>query len=284
MDQNYYKQYEPFFGGWTITGCVGEDGLGQLFEIQREFPDQTCRCYMRAVTITEGLEELLRGYDLMRNFVGADGVVSGQEYEIHQHPDGAAWDILFRLQMPAYLPLSQLGHTLDRHEIWRLTTDICGALEMYHNGFNPGQAQPIHVSGIVHRNVSPDNIIVSDDAFLLGPPATSGQYAKAKDWGYMAPEAYRGEPYGPTVDIYALGMVLYRALNGNRLPERPASGAPLPPPRNADEHLAQVILKACACDHVDRYQNPGELRDALWVVLPAGEEKASLFGFLKRRK
>lgn len=34
----------------------------------------------------------------------------------------------------------------------------------------------------------------------------------------MAPEVYKGEEYGPSVDIYSLGIVLYRYLNNNRTP------------------------------------------------------------------
>ena len=48
-----------------------------------------------------------------------------------------------------------------------------------------------------------------------------------RDSTYMAPEVYKGEAYGSTVDIYSLGIVLYRLLNGNRTPFLPAAPAPI---------------------------------------------------------
>lgn len=100
----------------------------------------------------------------------------------------------------------------------------------------------------------------------------------------MAPEMYRGEDYDQRVDIYSLGIVLYRLRNHNRLPfidlekqlityrdkenalTRRMSGEELPAPAEAADGLAQVILKACAYRREDRYQTPEEFREALEAV------------------
>ena len=42
--------------------------------------------------------------------------------------------------------------------------------------------------------------------------------SKKGTFSYMAPEMYRGEDYDQRVDIYSLGIVLYRLRNHNRLP------------------------------------------------------------------
>ncbi len=42
--------------------------------------------------------------------------------------------------------------------------------------------------------------------------------SKKGTYSYMAPEMYRGEQYDSRVDIYALGLVLYKLMNHNRLP------------------------------------------------------------------
>lgn len=46
---------------------------------------------------------------------------------------------------------------------------------------------------------------------------------------YMAPEIYRGEGYTKNVDIYALGIMLYKLLNGGRYPFMPFAPNPLHP-------------------------------------------------------
>ena len=87
----------------------------------------------------------------------------------------------------------------------------------------------------------------------------------------MAPEMYRGEKYDSRVDIYALGLVLYKLMNHNRLPflnlekqlTRRMSGETPPAPADAGEAFGAVILKACAYEEKERYQTPQELRQAL---------------------
>ena len=114
---------------------------------------------------------------------------------------------------------------------------------------------------------------------------TTGGLSRKGTYTYMAPEVYREEPYGPSVDIYSLGVVLYRLLNDNRAPFLPAypapithsdreaamakrlGGAPLPPPRNADSRLAEIVLKACAYAPQDRYASPALMRQDLETAL-----------------
>ena len=109
---------------------------------------------------------------------------------------------------------------------------------------------------------------------------------------YMAPELQRGEPVGPTADLYSLGLVLYRLCNRNRAPFLPADaadlpygaaqeaqarrlrGEPLPPPAYAPPALSEVILRACAFRPADRCQTAAELRRALEAARSAGESGA----------
>ena len=44
---------------------------------------------------------------------------------------------------------------------------------------------------------------------------------------YMAPEVYNGNAYGESVDVYSLGLVLYKCLNNNRLPFFPPISKPI---------------------------------------------------------
>ena len=94
----------------------------------------------------------------------------------------------------------------------------------------------------------------------------------------MAPEVYKGEPYGPGVDIYSLGIVLYRLLNNLNEPfltddstieehetafVRRIKGEQLPLPVSDSGELARIILKASSYSPLDRYSNPTEMREDL---------------------
>lgn len=135
--------------------------------------------------------------------------------------------------------------------------------------------------GYVHANLKPGNVFFSDTGrFLLGDfgliPTEDMQYAVLPEQyrsSYTAPELsdFLGG-LNPTVDIYSLGMILYRIYNGNHAPfedektsaraadARRVSGEELPAPLYADYELTEIILKACAHDPADRYQSPEEMR------------------------
>ena len=138
--------------------------------------------------------------------------------------------------------------------------------------------------GFVHGNLKPGNVYFSDTGrFLLGDfgliSTDDMQYA-------VLPEQYRSSYTAPelrnfigglntTVDIYSLGMILYRIYNGNHAPfedeqtnakaadTRRLEGEALPAPLYADYELAEIIQKACAHKPEDRYQTPDEMRVAL---------------------
>lgn len=135
--------------------------------------------------------------------------------------------------------------------------------------------------GYLHGNLKPGNVFFSDSGrFLLGDfgliSTQDLQYA-------ILPEQYRSCYTAPelsgvlgtmnlTVDIYSLGMILYRIYNGNHAPfvdeqtgpraaeARRLAGEELPAPIYADYELAAIIRKACAFRPEDRYQTPDEMR------------------------
>ena len=150
-----------------------------------------------------------------------------------------------------------------------------------------------HSQDIVHRDIKPDNIMVSNDGtpilmdFGIAKLLTSDTKLTQQGLGigtpaYMAPEqATAVTDVGPSADIYALTIVLYEMLTGT-VPFKADSAMavmlkainePLPPPRDIatdiSEELQAVIFKGSAKDPGDRYQSIAQLRAALQQV--AGE-------------
>lgn len=151
----------------------------------------------------------------------------------------------------------------------------------------------VHAAGMVHRDVKPDNL------FLVGPIGDP-ESIKVLDFGmarlseeahdeestsilgtaqYMAPEQILVEPVDGRTDIYALGVVLFRALTGHLPFESQKKNdllrhqlfSPVPPVTWLDESLPflveRIIHKATRKAPSARFSNMDALADALEAVL-----------------
>ena len=149
-----------------------------------------------------------------------------------------------------------------------------------------------HAHGVVHCDVKPGNVMVdqggsvylTDFGVARHAESTTTTLGFAGTATYMAPEQCRGEAVSAQTDVYALGVMLYEMLTG----ERPFRGneaetegkgstgaervrwahvhldAPDPRERNPSpsEGLAQVVLKALAKEPSERYSSVRELYEA----------------------
>lgn len=126
-------------------------------------------------------------------------------------------------------------------------------------------------AGYLYVDLKPSNIFVSNEKeFRIGDLGfvrlNALTYASLPDKyrsQYTAPEL--ADPFASlntTVDIYAVGLILYQAYNNGVLPEVNADGA-IAPPEYADYEMAEIILKACAANPEDRWQDPIQMGQAL---------------------
>ncbi|SFB84064.1 serine/threonine-protein kinase [Streptomyces aidingensis] len=151
-----------------------------------------------------------------------------------------------------------------------------------------GVLRAAHRVGILHRDVKPSNVLISDEdgrvvltdfgiAKVEGDPSITSTGMLVGAPSYISPERARGEELGPPADLWSLGALLYCAVEGR--PPYDKGGAiatlaavmndPLEVPESAGP-LAEVIEGLLAKDPERRLDEPGTRR-RLEAVLAAGE-------------
>ena len=134
--------------------------------------------------------------------------------------------------------------------------------------------------GIVHRDVTPENVMLSfagDVKLIDFGTARSAVDGRVTDTGvvvgrrtYVPPEAWEGEKVDQRADVFALGVVLWEVLTGRRAEEEPEPSLPDPSTLNPEVTLllGQVVARAMAPAPEDRYQSADELVAALAAFIP----------------
>lgn len=225
---------------WKIVRLIGEGSFGKVYEIQKEMPGiNPLHSALKVIQIprneselrnarSEGMDErsatsffqdlvdeIIREINVMSQLKSYPGIVRVEDFEVNKDPKSVRWGILIRMELLTPLVDYTLDHTLTLAETLRLGIEISEALSH------------CHAQKLIHRDIKPENMFVDVlGHFKLGDfgiartmeKSTNGMSSKGTE-GYMAPEVYLGkEHYDQTVDIYSLGLVLYRFLNHNRLP------------------------------------------------------------------
>lgn len=293
---------EKVWPEWKVEGVLGEGSFGKVYKIKREDIGGTYYAALKVISIpkdksevqsimTEGMmdqasathyfqgmvEEIVKEFAMMEKLKGNTNIVAYEDHKVIPHEDSLGWDILIRMELLTPLTDYMAEHTLGEQDALKLGIDICRGLEL---------CQKHH---IIHRDIKPENIFVSEMGdYKLGDfgvartaEKTMSGMSKKGTYTYMAPEVYKGEAYNATVDLYSLGIVLYRLLNNYRTPFLPPApqmisfsdketaqarrmnGEELPAPAQGSEAFAAIIRKACAYNPKDRYADATQMRLAL---------------------
>ena len=297
-------QYEPLWGEWYCLRPLGHGSYGTVYLARKEEMGQTYLSAIKHIPIPKDdpapgygyhsqyiedglsaqeqyrqvLNDLLNEIQVNNQLKGNANIASYEEHKVYERPNGAGYDVFIKMELLTSLTdyLQRTPFTLG--DVLRLGENLCSALTA------------LQREKILHRDIKPSNVLLH---------SSSGQF-KLCDFGvsrvmdgalgsmtivgtpiYMAPEALRGERADYRMDLYSLGMLLYRLLNDNRgpfLPPPPEAttaqqaelaqqmrqeGTPFPPPRQADQVLASFVLRACAFRPEDRWESAAVFRQAL---------------------
>ena len=296
-----YREGSKVFQDWEIVRLIGEGASGKVFEIQKTNFGITTKSALKVISIpksvsdvkaalSEGMDErsvttyfqgfvqeIIKEIAIMAEVKSHNNIVSYEDHTVIAHAGTIGWDILIRMELLTPMTDYLMNHSLTEQDVIKIGKDLCRALVFCQK------------KGLIHRDIKPENIFVNEQGdFKLGDfgiartvEKTTGGLSKKGTESYMAPEIYLGKPYGASVDIYSVGLVLYRLLNHNRLPFFPPApqmirfedrenaliermrGMKIQPPAAASKAFADIILKACAYEPEARYHTAAEMLHAL---------------------
>ncbi|MCD8324019.1 MAG: protein kinase [Clostridiales bacterium] len=301
MEQDILSRAWP---EWKAVKELGRGSYGVVYEAVRMDHQVESRAAIKVISIPQNESEIdslrsegmtldasktyLRGVvddfvseiQVMESFKGIQNIVSVEDYKVVEKENQIGWDIFIRMELLTSFNKYICDKTLTEAEVIKLGCDICTALEFCAK------------RNVIHRDIKPENIFVNDFGdFKLGDfgiarklESVTGGYSQKGTFNYMAPEVEKGTEYDARVDLYSLGLVLYRFMNKNRLPfldtdrqllnpndrveavRRRMSGEALPLPCDASPDMAQVILCACAYDPRRRFSTATAMKTALLNV------------------
>ena len=190
--------------------------------------------------------------------------------------------------------LSSLRDKLSLKELLSIVAQVAEALAAAHR------------SGVVHRDIKPDNVMVRTDGYVkvldFGLVKLTEVTAAGRDdantqlgvamgtLSYMSPEQTAGEAIDHRTDIWSVGVVLYELATGHKpfsgdtrqatinaiLSNEPTTATDLDP--SLPPELAQILNKALEKDRELRYQTASDLRADIRRLLRAIDSSPTISG------
>lgn len=255
MAKYQYQYGDKPLEGYTVQRAVGRGGFGEVYYAISDTGRQVA---LKAVQTYEQIE--LRGIQQCMNLKNPHLVTV---FDARYNADGRLFVIMEYVSGPSLADMIQASPGgLGIQKTAFFLREIAKGLNY------------LHESGIVHRDLKPGNVFYEDGQVKIGDYGLSkaintthysNQTVTVGTVHYMAPEIGVGK-YDRSIDIYALGVILYEMLTG-QLPYVGASPAEVlmkhmsaePDLTGLDATFARVIKKAMARDPQDRYSTVKEM-------------------------
>ena len=291
---------EKVWNEWTVIEKIGEGSFGQVFRAEKESYGIKQQSAIKVVRIPGDeaelervrssfelddeelrdyfypqLEKVKREIELMMK-LDDNNIVKIHDFEIKESFDSnIGWCMLIRMELLECLEKYVKSNNITVEDVVNIGEDILSCL------------QTCEDNDIIHRDIKPANLFRNEKGvYKLGDfgiardmKTVVGSLSHKGTENYMAPEVYLGKSYTSNIDIYALGIVLYKLLNKNRLPfmdeekltagsverafQKRNTGEEIPKPMQASDDLYKIIKRMCAYDPNERFQTAREVKDAL---------------------
>lgn len=292
MEENLHclRKGTRLIGRYTIEKVLGQGGFGitylgidELHEkkvaIKEFFPQGIVTRnieYEDAVTVTfvgekdnynKGKEKFLKEARIMARFSKDEGIVKAQDFFEINNTAYIVMEYLEGITLKQYL---RENERIEPEELLELFVPLIESLD------------EIHSQGLIHRDISPDNIMV-----LLGGKIKLMDFGAARDYtdfgekslslilkpGYAPPEQYQTHGVqGPWTDIYALCATMYKCLTGENPPDaiervmddnlKEISQFGIP----VSKKMEETIIKGMSISAKNRYRNIEEFCEDLYAL------------------
>ncbi|MGN0653760.1 MAG: serine/threonine protein kinase [Oscillospiraceae bacterium] len=281
-------------GQYTINKVLGQGGFGITYKatdyktnefvaVKEFFPDTLAYREVtkvisypgeRTENYEYGKEGFLQEAKTLAEFIGCENIVRIHSYFEENGTAYFVMDYIEGISFDEYL--KEKGGKITCEEAEKILIPVMDALAI------------VHSKGIVHRDVTPDNIYITNDGVVklldFGAARYSlGDKSRSLDvilkHGFAPKEQYtRRGKQGPFTDVYSLGATFYFALTGRRPPDavdRLEEDDLIPPSSLGvaiTEYQEQAILHALNVSPADRYQSMTEFKNVL--INEQGKEPA----------
>jgi serine/threonine protein kinase len=280
-------KYPAPFGRHLLLERINVGGMAEVFKA-KSFGVEG---FERIVAVKRILPTMAEDQEFITMFVDEARIASHLTHQnIVQIYELAKWDGNYYISME-YIAGRDLRQLLDHHKRLKkpmeiakacyITSRVCEALEYAHRKKDPAGKD----LKIIHRDVSPQNVIISFEGevklcdFGIAKAASRASRTQVGvlkgKFAYMSPEQVRGQPTDRRSDLFALGVIFYEMLTGERLflgesdysTLEAVRAARVPAPAQLNTKipaaLEGIMLKLLARDPKDRYQWASEVHEDL---------------------
>ena len=236
-------------GAYKIIKQIGQGGMGAVFEGERLTDNFNHRVAIKIVKPGALSEALTERFERERQILATLNHPNiARLFDGGQMKDGAPYIVMEYVDGRPLTEWADARHLSLKDRLW-LFSDLCGAVQHAHQNL------------IIHRDITPSNVLVTDDGvvklidFGIAKPHSIMPVSETLQGdslaglsftpGYAAPERSKGAAANTLSDIYSLGKIL-AALTKDVTPDR---------------DLASIIDCACATSPADRYVSVDALKD-----------------------
>ena len=222
------------FGPWRAEGILGIGGMGVIYAVRRADGLYERDAALKTVRAELSSPQLLQAFGLERNLLAKlDHPAIVSLFDAGISDDGQPWLAMQRV-VGEHIDVWCDARSATLRQRMERMLDVCDAISH------------AHAHGILHQDIKPSNVLVTAEGKVkLLDFGLSTMLARQDDGGaqrigvstaYAAPEIFDGAAASVAIDVYALGVMLYRLLceqwprpNGAVLGEAARIGAPVAP-------------------------------------------------------